>query len=209
MHADVFMCCVSCCRTSRLVTTLFSSCPLLQLFAASNTDLISSRALGRHLQQIPQEVDGSKSNALAALKAWYVNIYGFCEANSALFAVEHAVDQEGSGFFLRLVGGNTPGEVPGSAGNTAEVDGDVSSGSKLRRQWKKMAPETVDAEKVQQPASSTAAAASAEPHSMKVADLKSLLRGLGLPLAGTKKELLERLADHQRGQMYSWSNRSD
>lgn len=167
------------------------------------------------------EVDGSQSNALAALKAWYVNIYGFCEAHDAQFTVEHAVDQEGGGFFLRQAGDGVRGEVSGHVEHTTEASAEAS-GTKLRRPWRKATPVDTDRDKADelyaagaaksvQPTSAAAAAGSghSDPNAMKVADLKSLLRGLGLPLSGTKKELVERLADHQRGEMYSWSNRID
>jgi hypothetical protein len=175
--------------------------------------MISSRALGRHLQSIPLEADGTRSNALAALKAWYVNLYGFCEAHSALFTVEHAVDQEDVGFFLRLTGSKDAAEASEGMMQASEEAAAGAEGIKLRRRWKKLKEDELGPvtakEGLPQPSTTAAATGSSDPNSMKVVDLKNLLRGLGLPLSGTKKELLERLADHQRGEMYSWSNRSD
>jgi hypothetical protein len=43
--------------------------------------------------------------------------------------------------------------------------------------------------------------------SMRVTELKKVLRDLGLSPAGTKKELLERLEDRQRNELYDWSRK--
>jgi hypothetical protein len=43
--------------------------------------------------------------------------------------------------------------------------------------------------------------------SMRVTELRKVLRDLGLSPAGTKKELLERLEDRQRNELYDWSRK--
>jgi hypothetical protein len=43
---------------------------------------------------------------------------------------------------------------------------------------------------------------------MKVAELKAVLKGLGLSTVGNKKELIERLHDSQRSALYDWSKPS-
>jgi hypothetical protein len=43
--------------------------------------------------------------------------------------------------------------------------------------------------------------------SMRVTELRKVLRDLGLSPAGTKKEIVERLEDRQRNELYDWSKK--
>lgn len=223
----------------------------VQVFVNERTDVLNSRTLGRLVQGF-KSVEGY-NNALSALKAAYVNVFGFFEAHPAVFSIEEEPEVGLGGFRVRLLQAAPPGVSAGSekadndlgeqeATAGAIVVADFSNSRSAATttagtqtaQWHSqadaVASKSSSSTSLSSVAASVAAAAigrktSAERHivvspdsaeqtprqnrkklvkylsTLKVPELKVLLKAAKLPLTGSKVALIERLVEAENLQI--------
>lgn len=174
-------------------------------------------------------LDGSPdprgASALQVLKARHPTLLSFCQAHSEFFVVKG--DNPAHEYQICLVkkgnevavqsGESVPSEDEGGGVSVAEpmvalehatsedeIYGNLVSLNATLVQGMSPASCVTDVE-ASVPRQKIASSVDA---TQTVPELKAVLRGLGLRVGGTKKELLERLEAHQRSALYGWSTKS-
>lgn len=204
-----------------------------QVFENRKQDSLSSRRVAHELECLAldgshKSKDSDGASALKVLKARYGSLLRFCIAHSDVFAVrgddpakkyeicllrederhgEPPTSTEGTLFGEDVQGARAAGpiEVKGSAEEGEEYGRLVSMSAALIEGIDLTSRQSITQEVIPQQGVVSVPADARR----TVAELRAVLRGLGLRVSGTKQELLDRLEEHQRSQLYGWSTKGE